>query len=560
MPTPESNKPDQPSPAGTPKVDRKGKSAKPVAGSKSTPAKGQSTGGGTIEKKEQPKKRVSRREQDEQKTRILYAVLAVAGVLVALVLVGQALNQYYFIPNKTLATVNGHDISRKDYWKYRSNTLVNQISQYQQYANFFQGDQQQQYLAMAQQASAQLDGVWGSKSTDPTTLNQMIDDRLYIDGLASLGLTMTDQDIQDFIDDRFANQDTPLFTPTPTPTLIPERAGWATGTAEADIATQTALAEGSVIAGSPESGASPESGDAVVPAAVEEGTVAASPGTIAPGTPASSPAAGLSTPVAINGSPMASTPEAMSSPAPADQIGASGTPDAASPSPTIALGQDEIRQTATANFDSYSSQIFELTHMNRADYMRLVAAPALARELVNGYFQQQVGQAAEQVHARHILVGTKELADKLEEELKADPGTFEDLAREDSIDTATAPTGGDLGWFTRGVMVAPFEEVAFSLEPGQISEPVQTQFGWHIIQVIAHETNRALTDEQISQTVTAESDRWLTDQRDAARISSVVKPTPTPAVEQFVPPADAPTAPPASPEAVVDGATPTAAG
>ena len=540
MPIPDSNKSDQPEEKNPPRISKGGKPARPTAGSRSATSKGPTPGGGTIEKKEQPRKRVSRREQDAQKTRVLYAVLAVAGALIVLVLAGQALNQYYFIPNKTLATVNGHEITRKDYWKYRSNSLVNQISQYQQYANFFQGDQQQQYLAMAQQASAQLDNVWGSTSTDPATLEQMIDDQLYIDGLDSLGLSMTDQDIQDFIDDRFSNPETPLFTPTATPTLIPERAAWATGTAAADIATQTAVAEASIVGGSPEAVASPAAAGTIVPAAA---TAIASPEQEA-----------ATSPVAVSGSPSPEIPSAQ------------GSPAAGSPAPTIALSQDEIRQTATANFDNYSSQIFDLTHMNNDDYFRLVAKPALARELVNGYFQQQVGQSAEQVHARHILVGTKELADKLAEELKADPDKFEELAREDSIDTSTAPNGGDLGWFTSGVMVAPFEEVAFALQPGEISEPVQTQFGWHIIQVLAHENDRALTDEQITQAVSAETDRWLSDQRDTAKISAVVKPTPTPAIEQFVPPADAPTAPPPSPEAletpvvVMPAASPTAAG
>lgn len=554
MPTPESNKSEQPSAPGSAKGSKAGKpKSGSTTGSKSAPAKGRTAGSGTIEKKEQPKKRVSRREQDAQKTRVLYAVLAVAGALMVLVLAGQALNQYYFIPNKTLATVNGHDIIRKDYWKYRSNTLVNQISQYQQYANFFQGDQQQQYLAMAQQASAQLDNVWGSTSTDPNTLNQMIDDQLYIGGLESLGLSMTDQDVQNFIDNRFSNPDAPLFTPTPTPTLIPERADWATGTAAADIAAQTAAAEAA--AGSPEAVASPAGDGTVVPNAVEDSIAGASPTGAGSGTPsASSPVAGSSVPEPVAGSPSPQAPDT------------SGTPVMASPSPTVALTENEIRQTATANFDTYSSQVFKLTHMNHDDYIRLVARPALARDLVNGYFEQQIGQSAEQVHARHILVGTKELADKIEAELAADPGRFEELAKEDSIDTGTAPTGGDLGWFTRGVMVAPFEDVAFSLQPDEISEPVQTQFGWHIIQALAHENDRALTDEQISQTVSAETDRWLTDQRDAAKISAVIEPTPTPAIEQFVPPADAPQAPPASPEAVVGTeatpafATPTAAG
>ncbi len=513
MSTPESNKSDKPSSREPSKGAQSNKSTAKSTTSKSTAktsqAKSRGVGGGTIEKKEQPRKRVSRREQDAQNTRILYVVLGIAGALIALALIGQAANQYYFIPNKTLASVNGHDITRRDYWKYRSNVLVNQISQYQQYASFFQGEQQQQYLAMAQQASAQLDDVWGSKSTDQDTLSQMVDDQLYIDGLGSLGLSMTDQDVQNFVDNRFANPEAPLFTPTPTPTLIPERAAWATGTAEADAATQTAQVAASAVAGSPEAVASPGGAGTVIPAAVDEGTVSSSPVAPEAASPNSgTPIAGTPSAVENSGTPSSGTPSAAGSPV-----------DTGSPEATPTPNQDEVRQTATANFDNYSDQVFDLTHMNRDDYIRLVAKPALARELVNGYFQEQIGQSAEQVHARHILVGTEELANKLEDELVADPSKFEELAKENSIDTSTAPNGGDLGWFTQGVMVEPFEQVAFSLEPGQISEPVQTQFGWHIIEVIAHEDDRALTDDQITQAVTAESNRWLSDQQEAAKIS-----------------------------------------
>jgi parvulin-like peptidyl-prolyl isomerase len=139
------------------------------------------------------------------------------------------------------------------------------------------------------------------------------------------------------------------------------------------------------------------------------------------------------------------------------------------------------------------------------------------------------------------------LADKLYADLQADPELFAQLAEENSIDTATAPNGGDLGWFTRGAMVEPFEQVAFELAPDAISEPVQTEFGWHIIQVLDHQDNRALTDDQIQQTIQVETDRWLADQREAASISSDIEPTPTPSTQQFVPPAGAPTVAPASP-------------
>ncbi len=528
----DSNQPAAPSPGEKPK------SAKRVTSDRSTNAKSASAAStGKSTDKNQPKKRVSRRQKDEQNTRILYGVLAAAAIVIALVLVGQAVNQYILTPRKVLATVNGHEINREDYWKYRSNVLVNQISQYQQYASFFQGEQQQQYVAMAQQASAQLDEVWGSKDTDPATLQSMIDDRLYLDGLDSLGLSISDEAVQDFIDERFANPEAPLYTPTSTPTLIPERATWATETAIS--AAATAAAEASIVAGSPVAVASPgvDSGTPVVPVAIDDASPEATAQDAA-STPAASASAGSPSPAAGSPSAVPGTPGA-------------GTPEAASPEPTQTPNQDEVRQTATANFDTYSEQVFDLTHMNHDDYVRLVAEPALARELVTGHFAQQVGQSAEQVHARHILVGTEELAQKLYSDLQADPELFAQLATENSIDTGTAPNGGDLGWFTRGIMVEPFEQVAFELAPDAISEPVQTEFGWHIIQVLDHQDDRALTDDQIQQTIQAETDRWLTGQREGASISSVVEPTPTPSTQQFVPPASAPTVAPASPVADV---------
>jgi parvulin-like peptidyl-prolyl isomerase len=86
----------------------------------------------------------------------------------------------------------------------------------------------------------------------------------------------------------------------------------------------------------------------------------------------------------------------------------------------------------------------------------------------------------EQVHARHILVETEEEANNLLLLLKEGLTDFAELAKEKSIGPS-APNGGDLGFFTRGQMVKEFEDAAFSLEPGEISGVVQTQFGYHII-------------------------------------------------------------------------------
>jgi peptidyl-prolyl cis-trans isomerase C len=85
-----------------------------------------------------------------------------------------------------------------------------------------------------------------------------------------------------------------------------------------------------------------------------------------------------------------------------------------------------------------------------------------------------------EVHARHILVATEEDAKKALARVKAGED-FAKVATELSKDPGAE--GGDLGWFTKDKMVPEFAEAAFKLEPGQISDPVKTQFGWHIIKV-----------------------------------------------------------------------------
>ena len=87
----------------------------------------------------------------------------------------------------------------------------------------------------------------------------------------------------------------------------------------------------------------------------------------------------------------------------------------------------------------------------------------------------------QEVHARHILVATEDEAKAIEEELKKG-ADFADLAKKKSKDPG-ASDGGDLGFFTKDQMVPEFSAVAFSLEPGKISDPVKSQFGWHIIKV-----------------------------------------------------------------------------
>ncbi|MDM5206865.1 peptidylprolyl isomerase [Cytobacillus sp. FSL W7-1323] len=87
-----------------------------------------------------------------------------------------------------------------------------------------------------------------------------------------------------------------------------------------------------------------------------------------------------------------------------------------------------------------------------------------------------------EIQARHILVADKETAEEVKKKLD-DGEDFAKVAEEYSTDTASAANGGDLGWFGAGQMVAEFEEAAYALEVDEISDPVESQHGFHIIQV-----------------------------------------------------------------------------
>jgi peptidyl-prolyl cis-trans isomerase C len=140
-------------------------------------------------------------------------------------------------------------------------------------------------------------------------------------------------------------------------------------------------------------------------------------------------------------------------------------------------------------------------------------------------YDAQIGQLKpeQEVHARHILVATEAEAKEVAERLKKGED-FATVAKEKSKDPGAE--GGDLGFFTRGQMLKPFEDAAFALEVGQISEPVQTQFGWHIIKVEEKRDQALPTFDQvkgaiIAQLVQAKAQEVVSGLRDSAKIEVV---------------------------------------
>src|SRR6516225_5823557 len=136
----------------------------------------------------------------------------------------------------------------------------------------------------------------------------------------------------------------------------------------------------------------------------------------------------------------------------------------------------------------------------------------------------------QEVHARHILVETEDEAKAVEAELKKG-ADFAELAKKKSKDPG-ASDGGDLGFFTKDQMVPEFSTVAFSLEPGKISDPVKTQFGWHIIKVEEKRNRKPPEFDQVKGQIEtyvtrkAQAD-YVAKLREAAKIERMDKPEET---------------------------------
>lgn len=174
------------------------------------------------------------------------------------------------------------------------------------------------------------------------------------------------------------------------------------------------------------------------------------------------------------------------------------------PEPTSTpLSYQSYQDAKKKYFDDFS----KASQVSETDVRKFVEI-ALLRQKVQKAIGADVPTTAEQVHARHILLATLDDAVKAEDRLKKGED-FAALAVELSQDTGSKDQGGDLGWFGRGAMIKEFEDVAFALPVNQISDPVTSTFGIHIIQVLEHEQNRPLDPTALQQAQTNAFNDWL---------------------------------------------------
>jgi peptidyl-prolyl cis-trans isomerase C len=152
-------------------------------------------------------------------------------------------------------------------------------------------------------------------------------------------------------------------------------------------------------------------------------------------------------------------------------------------SDVVILAQAAEKQNVPDRDDVKHRIAFERNKVLMETLLQDTGKAALTDDALHRVYDEAVKGVApeEEVHARHILVPTEDEAKAIEAELKKG-ADFAALAKEKSKDPGAAD-GGDLGYFTKDQMVPEFSAAAFKLDKGQISDPVHTQFGWHVIQV-----------------------------------------------------------------------------
>ena len=202
------------------------------------------------------------------------------------------------------------------------------------------------------------------------------------------------------------------------------------------------------------------------------------------------------------------------------------------------LAQPKVTAEAVRAFYDGNPARFQVPEEVGVEYLVLSADTLLASEQVGAdeikaYYESNVSRYGEpeQRRASHILIGVKrgagdaekanarERAEQILSQLRKSPGSFAELAKKNSGDPGSASQGGDLGFFSRGMMARPFEDAAFRLKPNQISDLVESDFGFHIIKITGIKAGKMKSLEAARP----EIERELKKQRAARRFAEAAE-------------------------------------
>jgi foldase protein PrsA len=183
---------------------------------------------------------------------------------------------------------------------------------------------------------------------------------------------------------------------------------------------------------------------------------------------------------------------------------------------------------ADAGGEEAFKQTLKDANLTEDEFRTLVVRDQILYERLYDKLTKSLPTTADQVHVRHILLNTdKEATDAQARLVKGED--FATVAKELSLDTQTKDSGGDLGFFPRGVLDAAFENTVFSLKINEIAK-VQTDYGFHVVQLLETASNRALDPELLQYLGEEAINTYMDSVRASATIEELVKfaPTPTP--------------------------------
>ncbi len=192
----------------------------------------------------------------------------------------------------------------------------------------------------------------------------------------------------------------------------------------------------------------------------------------------------------------------------------------------VAISEEELERVIQESIEGGGGQAsFEewllTSDLTYEDFREEIRFQLLAQAI----FEQvtvSVPTTGEQVHARHILVETEAEAQAILNQLQAGED-FAALASQLSQDQNTKEAGGDLGFFHRRQLISPeLEEAAFALQPGQISGVVQSQFGYHVVQVLEKAPDRPLPPELLNALKEQAFAGWMQERREGATIERFI--------------------------------------
>lgn len=412
------------------------------------------------------KKYIARAQREaESQRRIIYG-LGTVGALILLVLAIGLIRTFVLLPRQPVALVNDVELSTADYRKrflYEQYFIDTQIGQLQEQLAQFEGafpnnpEFQQQLETQTSQQIQQL--LFQRRELETLTYESMVEEELIRQESERRGIVVSEDEITSAINARAAADAGGYIQAdaNATATTNAERAADATATAELFTPTPT-----------------------ITP------TVEITDTEVITGTDA------------LTGSE-AITATAVPAPTFEPQ-----------PTPTInVIAGDNLTQAVA----DWEANFADVANMNPEDLRRQVEADLL-RDKLREAIAAEIETTALQANARHILVATEEEAQAAVERL-TEGEDFADLAMELSTDTGSGANGGDLGWFSREAMVESFAEASFSQEVGTVGDPVESQFGWHIIEVLERE-ERELEGAALTRAERTAYDDWLMDVRSGA--------------------------------------------